>query len=78
MLKKYNVLKDGRVQHVTVTDFNSARTGFANAFGKMPTRHQTLQLMNISIGGYMHMFDYKIVVRSQNKSWKEMRDEANV
>ena len=44
----------------------------------MPTRHQTLQLMNIAIGGYMHMFDFKIVVRSQNKSWKEMRDEASI
>ena len=76
MLKKYNILKDGRVQHITVTDFNSAKVGFSNAFGKIPSRNQILQLMNISIGGYMWIFDFKIVVRSQNKSWKEIRDEA--
>jgi hypothetical protein len=33
--------------------------------------------MNISIGSKMEMFGFTIVVRSQNKSWKEMRDEAN-
>jgi hypothetical protein len=26
----------------------------------------------------MEMFGFTIVVRSQNKSWKEMRDEANI
>ena len=77
MLKKYNVLKDGKVQHVTATDFNTAKVGFSNAFNQIPTRNQILKLMDISIGGKMEMFGFTIVVRSQNKSWKEMRDEAN-
>ncbi len=77
MLKKYNVLKDGRVQHVTATDFNTAKIGFSNAFGQIPTRNQILKLMDISIGSKMEMFGFTIVVRSQNKSWKEMRDEVN-
>ena len=41
MLKKYNVLKDGRVQHVTATDFNTAKVGFSNAFGQIPTKPNT-------------------------------------
>ena len=77
MLKKYNVLKDGRVQHVTATDFNTAKIGFTNAFNRYITREQTLKLIEIPIGGKLEMFGFTIVVRSQNKSWKEMRDEAN-
>ena len=76
MLKKYNILKNGRVQFVTVTDFNSAKIGLTNAFGKIPNRNQILKIMELAIGSKMTMFGFSIVVRSQNKSWKEMRDEA--
>ena len=33
--------------------------------------------MELAIGSKMTMFGFSIVVRSQNKSWKEMREEAN-
>ena len=64
MLKKYNVLKDGRVQHVTATDFNTAKVGFSNAFGQIPTRNQILKLMDISIGSKIEIVNHYLIITS--------------
>tara|TARA_B100001173_G_C15567177_1_gene370657 strand:- start:277 stop:513 length:237 start_codon:yes stop_codon:yes gene_type:complete len=73
-IAKYNILKDGTVQNLTISnDFNAGRLGLMSIIGNVSTM-QMRKVNNLLVGQSVIIKGYKIACRGKSPSFNEMRN----
>ena len=64
---KYNITKDGKVQHLTITDLNDCRVQFIALMDKYISSTQAKKLLNFWLVNLLQYMDteYLVVVKTQ-------------
>jgi len=75
-IAKYNVTKDGKVQHLTITDFNDCRVQLIEMLDKYVTSTQARKVTQLLVGQFTMLHGYKISCRGKNPSFNEMRNNV--
>ena len=73
-LYKYNVTKNGKVQHLTITNLNDCRVQFIGLTKKYISPRQAKKITALMVGQYTIIRGYRIACRSKNPSFKQMRE----
>lgn len=73
---KYNILKNGNVQNLTISsDFNAGRLGLMSIIGNVSTM-QFRKVNNLLVGQSVILKGYTISCRGKSPSFNEMRNNA--
>jgi len=75
-IAKYNVTKDGKVQHLTITDFNDCRVQLMALMKKVISQQQARRVTQLLVGQFTMLHGYKISCRGKNPSFNEMRNNV--
>ena len=72
-IAKYNILKNGTVQNLTISkDFNAGRLGLMSIIGNVSTM-QMRKVNNLLVGQSVIIKGYRIACRGKSLSFNEMR-----
>ena len=75
-LLKYNITKNGKVQHLTITDLNDCRVQFIALMDKYISSTQAKKITQLMVGQSTIIHGYRISCRSKNPSFKQMREDG--
>ena len=75
-LLKYNITKDGKVQHLTTTDLNDCRVQLMALMKKEISNQQARKVTQLFVGHSTTLHGYRISCRSKNPSFKQMREDG--
>ena len=73
---KYNITKDGKVQHLTITDLNDCRVQFMGLMKNYVSQQQARKITQLLVGESTMLYGYRISCRSKNPSFKQMREDG--